>query len=446
MSQTNQVVILGAGIALAAVAGVAIFLWVESTPGEDLVEPMAADVEEAAGTADRATAPVDPDQPQPAEVDSYREQDGVQVADLQEGSGESPVPGQFVKVHYRGWLQDGGKMFDSSRERGRPIEFQFETGRVIPGWHRGIAGMKVGGKRQLVIPPDLAYGEAGRAPVIPGNSTLVFEVELMELGEVREIPERPDVDWEADDRVQRMDGGIRFVQVEAGEGELTASPDNVVEAELTVWLPDGEIFFSSWSERRTPRFKVGQRGRGGAPLDGIDLGVRGMAAGGTRVLRLPPDQAFGKDGLPGRVPADATIDVQIDVLDVMPPRTPPEAPAQVDEADLTTTESGLMYVDLVEGTGATPSEGDMVAAEYSGWLQDGTLFDSSYNRMEPYRFALGRGQVIPAWDEAISTMKVGGKRLIMAPPDLAYGDRGKGDIPPGATLIFEIELVDVASR
>jgi FKBP-type peptidyl-prolyl cis-trans isomerase FkpA len=88
--------------------------------------------------------------------------------------------GDTVEVHYTGWLTNGTK-FDSSRDRGEPFPFTLGTSRVIQGWHEGVAGMKVGGKRKLLIPPALAYGAEGRPPVIPPNAELIFEVELLKI-------------------------------------------------------------------------------------------------------------------------------------------------------------------------------------------------------------------------------------------------------------------------
>jgi FKBP-type peptidyl-prolyl cis-trans isomerase FkpA len=105
---------------------------------------------------------------------------GLRYFVLKEGAGDPARPGQVVSVHYTGWLADGTK-FDSSRDRGMPIEFALGTGHVIRGWDEGVAGMKVGEQRQLHVPPELGYGAAGAGGVIPPNARLVFEVELVSV-------------------------------------------------------------------------------------------------------------------------------------------------------------------------------------------------------------------------------------------------------------------------
>jgi FKBP-type peptidyl-prolyl cis-trans isomerase len=104
----------------------------------------------------------------------------LKVEDLQEGTGNAAKAGDTVEVHYTGWLTDG-KKFDSSHDRRQPFSFQLGAGRVIKGWDQGVAGMKVGGKRKLTIPPDLGYGARGAGGVIPPNAELIFEVELLKI-------------------------------------------------------------------------------------------------------------------------------------------------------------------------------------------------------------------------------------------------------------------------
>jgi FKBP-type peptidyl-prolyl cis-trans isomerase len=114
------------------------------------------------------------------------------------------------------------------------------------------------------------------------------------------------------------------------------------------------------------------------------------------------------------------------------------------EAKVVTTPSGLKYIELAEGTGATPQTGQTVVVHYTGTLEDGTKFDSSRDRKSPFSFKIGVGQVIKGWDEGLSTMKIGDRRQLIIPPELGYGARGAGGvIPPNATLIFDVELLEI---
>ena len=109
-----------------------------------------------------------------------------------------------------------------------------------------------------------------------------------------------------------------------------------------------------------------------------------------------------------------------------------------------TTSSGLQYIDLQVGTGATAQASQTVSVHYSGWLENGKKFDSSVDRGQPFSFPLGTGRVIKGWDEGVQGMRVGGKRKLIIPANLGYGARGAGGaIPPHATLIFEVELLGV---
>ena len=108
---------------------------------------------------------------------------------------------------------------------------------------------------------------------------------------------------------------------------------------------------------------------------------------------------------------------------------------------MTKSPTGLFLQELAPGTGSPAAQGDSVAMHYTGWLPNGTKFDSSRDRGKPYRFVLGRGEVIRGWDEGVEGMMVGGRRKLVIPAALGYGERGSGPIPPNATLVFDVERV-----
>ena len=130
--------------------------------------------DEKQGVSTRAPTPV-------AASDYAKTPSGLQYRDLKTGDGASPAPGKQVTVHYTGWLTNG-KRFDSSVVKKRPFTFEIGRRRVIRGWDEGVMSMKVGGVRQLKVPPALGYGAGGHPPVIPKNATLIFEVELLKVG------------------------------------------------------------------------------------------------------------------------------------------------------------------------------------------------------------------------------------------------------------------------
>lgn len=135
------------------------------------------------------------------------------------------------------------------------------------------------------------------------------------------------------------------------------------------------------------------------------------------------------------------------VADETKPTPAPET-AKKSESKMKTTPSGLQYEDTVEGTGASPKAGQTCVMQYTGWLWEngakGKKFDSSVDAGKPYAFPIGQRRVIKGWDEGVATMKVGGKRTLLVPPQLGYGAAGHpGGIPPNATLLFEVELLDI---
>lgn len=147
-------------------------------------------------------------------------------------------------------------------------------------------------------------------------------------------------------------------------------------------------------------------------------------------------------GGPGTTPVSSSVPYGPAPMRVE--RTAAQAP--VEGIAPVTTPSGLKYWVLREGDGPTPAPGETVSVHYTGWLADGTKFDSSRDRGQPLQMVVGAGLVIKGWDEAVSTMKVGEARRLEIPSSLGYGQNGAGPIPPGATLVFEVELVRIEGR
>jgi peptidylprolyl isomerase len=160
-----------------------------------------------------------------------------------------------------------------------------------------------------------------------------------------------------------------------------------------------------------------------------------MKVGGKRKLTIPPRLAYGEQGSGRSIPPHATLTFEIELLRII---TDTHSLAK-EEPD-----PNLKIEDLKEGDGPTPKTGDTLLVHYTGWLADGTKFDSSVDRKQPFTFKLGAGEVIKGWDKGVIGMKVGGKRKLTIPPELGYGEKGSGaKIPPNATLTFEIELLKI---
>jgi len=234
------------------------------------------------------------------------------------------------------------------------------------------------------------------------------------------------------------DSGLQYMEVEAGDG-TTPQAGDIVSVHYTGTLTNGVVFDSSYQRNEPLSFPLGV----GMVISGWDEGIGLMQKGGKARLTIPPELAYGESGAGGVIPPNATLIFDVELVDVA--AGAPATPTAVDEADYTTTDSGLKYYDFAIGDGASPTSGQSVTVHYTGWLLDGDKFDSSLDRGQPFAFTIDAGQVIRGWDEGVMSMKVGGKRQLVLPPELGYGSSGAGGgvIPPNAILVFEVELLEV---
>jgi len=372
--------------------------------------------------AETPPPPPDPVQTPTSDADIVALPSGLRYVDLKVGEGETPAPGATVTVHYSGWLTDG-TLFDSSVKRGEPVTFRLDE--VIAGWTEGVGAMKVGGKRKLFVPPGLGYGARGNPPNIPADAELIFEVELLSVQQ----PPKPS-SCEGIEAVA-TDTGVKLYDLAVGQGE---PPD--VNDDLTLrykaWRSDGTFFDSS--DRAGPAMHS-SLARLRQAIPGLADGCKSMRPGGKRQMIIPPEMGFVQAERM-KLPKDTTMVFEVELMSIekAPQMTPTEGMKEV------VTDSGLKYIDLKEGTGDSPQPTSTVTVHYSGWLPDGIMFDSSVKRGAPATLQLG--QMIPGWIEGVGSMKVGGKRKLIIPPDLGYGPQGSPPmIPANATLVFEVELL-----
>jgi peptidylprolyl isomerase len=230
-----------------------------------------------------------------------RTDSGLQYLDIKEGKGKAPLPGQRCFVHYKGWLWENdakGREFDSvfdSIRRGEPFSFRLSRREVIPGWDQGILGMKVGGRRELLVPPELAYGSRGAGGgAIPPNATLLYEVELLGV-------------------MEKTASGLEFQDVAVGTGAKPRRGQTCV-VKYTGWLwrsARAKKFDSSVYRDQPFSFALGQ-----GKCQGWDEGIAGMSVGGKRELLISAGLGYGRDGLPPDIPPNATLFFEVELLEV----------------------------------------------------------------------------------------------------------------------------------
>lgn len=358
-----------------------------------------------------------------------------QVKTIREGSGDPVKKGQLIKVNYKGWLTDS-TLFDDSYARGEPLEFSLGSGQVISGWDRGLEGIKVGEIRRLALPSELAYGDRAVGP-IPANSDLYFEVELVSAQPPLPQDTFPDI---RNIKWKETAPGLALFDAKPGTG-TGAVPGMRIKLHYTGWLSQGTKFGSSKDLGKPFEVILGT----GRLIKGWEQGLEGLAPQGVRYLRVSPSMGYGAAAY-ASIPPNSTLIFRIEMLSADADSTLAETMdffPDTSELTLKDGPEGLRYAVLREGdsTREAAVTGDSVRVHYTGYLTNGTKFDSSRDRGEIFAFPLGGGRVIRGWDLGVAGMYPGEKRVLIVPPGLGYGNRNAGPIPGNSTLIFIIEYL-----
>ena len=235
------------------------------------------------------------------------------------------------------------------------------------------------------------------------------------------------------------DSGLQYEIINRGSGEQPQMGDKVT-VHYSGYLNDSaKTKFDSSLDRDQPfTFKLGK----GQVIPGWDEGISLLSVGDKAVLNIPAHLAYGERGAGGIIPPNANLIFEVELLSFETPD--PIIAFDVSGKDTITTDSGLKYIIVQEGEGVTPYASQFVSVHYTGYLTDGNIFDSSIDRGEPIAFPVGVGRVIPGWDEGLMLLNKGAKARLIIPSQLGYGEQGAGNfIPPNATLIFDVELLEI---
>lgn len=232
----------------------------------------------------------------------------------------------------------------------------------------------------------------------------------------------------------KTESGLKYVITKEGEGRRPV-PGETVIVHYTGKLTNDTIFDSSVKRNQPFKFKLGV----GQVIKGWDEGIALLNVGEKATFTIPADLGYGARAN-GAIPANSILIFDVELLDIIEPPKPYETAGK----DTITTKTGLKYIKVKETDGTQAQAGKNVSVHYTGYYENGNIFDSSVERGDPFAFPLGQRRVIAGWDEGIALLKVGEKARLIIPYQLGYGENGRPPvIPAKATLIFDVELVEV---
>lgn len=388
-----------------------------------------------------------------------------------------PVIGDMITIElvYR-TINDS--IFSDSRLNPVPITIKLNKPTYTGDVFDAISTMNKGDSSTLKINTDSFFIKTAGAPIPPfldSGSFFYLDIKLIDVKTQEQFEKELEAEKFAMIKKERMilnnylannnitinptETGLYYIEEVVGNGRLPVTGDIVTIKYSARFITDSLPFYSSdmagGGEPLPYEVGLGQMGKG------IDEGLKMMKVGTSATLICPSDLAFG-EGAGEQIPPYVTIVFHIDLIATASKEEyEAEQKAKSEKIEKeemlklnnylkanniisSPTKSGLYYIELKKGIGPKAEAGKSVSVHYKGMLLDGTVFDESYSRGEPFQFNLGQGQVIQGWEEGISYLNVGGKAKLIIPSKLAYGDRGSGkQIPPFSTLVFEVELIEV---
>lgn len=344
---------------------------------------------------------------------------GLKKKLLKSGHGwETPELGDEVTVHYVGTLLDGTK-FDSTRDRGEPLNITLGHGQVVTGLDQGIITMKMGETSMFTLPPELGYGAAGLNGVVPPNSVVQFEVQLVSWITVVDVCK---------------DGGIIKKIMEKGERNQVPGDLDEVLVKYRVVLDDGTVV------AETPEEGFEFYVKDGHLCLALPKAVRTMKRGEKAQLVVQPQYAFGEEGRDmsngvHSIPPSSLLNIDVELVSFKP------------VIDITGDSKVLKKI-LKEGEGdVVANEGAAVTISYVAKLEDGTVFEKKgIDGEQPLEFITDEEQVIAGLDRAVATMKKGEQAILTIHPDFGFGSsevrRDLSVIPPSSNVVYEVEMLN----